>query len=536
MSSIPKKNFEKISETSPAIRPELAIPWPVLPREEWHRKVLGLLRQAKPEELDGVSRALAEKDFYFFIYYILGWTWIDCDWSYALAKYCERRTWGRLFVCAREHYKSTVITIAHTVWYLLLHPGKVGVIYSYNAASAQRLFYQPVKAIFETCGNLQALWPEVVWDDPQKNAGFWTTDAGFDLKGHAPGRKEHTLEYASILKLKTGSHFDFAVYDDCVTLETVVTPESIAACITAWQQSLNTLARGSVWCMVGTFYHYAELYNHVIEHGILKPVIQPCVDRNGVPVRFTREELAQKKLEMGQGVFATQMMCDPKAASQMGFKEEWLQYWEPKVTGGLNLYIIVDPASVVSRRTDYTTMWVLGLDAAGNYMVVDVYRDKLSLSQRTDLIFQLHRKYKPLAVYWESVGNTDIEHLKAEMDVRSYHFPISPYTQWVKKENRIEALEPDFMAHRIWLPKFGTCVHENWEGRPEDMVRTFVEVEYLSYPVMAHDDAIDALGNIHHPQVHLERPDKDTESEKWEAALKDKGFAMPDKQEDYYPW
>ena len=518
-------------------RPKLAVPWPKLSRAEWRDSCKAVLAACKTDRERMVAvRKLADRDLYFFIIAVLGWTWIDCDWAYALSEYVGRNKWGRLFICAREHYKSTIITIASTVRYMCMHPSAVGVIYSYNVTSAQRLFYIPVKTIFETCKALPELYPEACWTDPIKESDLWSNDAGINLKGHAKGRKECSLEYASILKLKTGSHFDWAIYDDCVTVETVVTPDSIQSCIQAWQQSLNTLARGSRYCMVGTFYHYAELYNHVIEQHILTPVIQPCYDPDGVPVRFTREELEKKRLEMGQGVFASQMLCDPRAASQMGFDASWLRFWKPVMTAGLNVYIIVDPASVLSRKTDYTTMWVIGIDHADNILCIDMIRDKLNLTQRTDAVFDLVRRYKPICTYWESVGNTDVEHILEEMNHKSYHFRLQRYGQWVKKENRIEALMPDFQKGRIWLPEYGTIVRRNWEGQIEDMVKTFVEVEYKAYPVMAHDDAIDCLGNIHHPEIRLDAPDEETEEQKALDALTAKGLTIQPVREEYHPW
>ena len=533
----------RIEDRQDGIRPRhprYAFGHPSMELEDWHREVRGIVRDASrkgPDYTMEAIRLIADKSLYFFLVYILGWTWMDSDFSYAFVSAVQRRKYGTLWVMAREHFKSTVITIGSTIWELVRHPGLTMVIYSYKDPAAQNLFYKPIRDQLSQCQDLKDLYPDVLWQDPEKEADVWQTEF-LDLKGH-PLRKEHTLEHASILAQKTGSHFDRGIYDDCVTQESCITPESIRKVKDAYTMSLNTLARGSRHCVIGTFYHYAELYNMIRDSGAMDVVVQPCYDPDGNPVRFTREELEKKAVEMGKAVFASQMLCDPKQASTMGFKSEWIQRWNVQVTEGLNVYLIVDPASVPGRKTDYTTMLVLGVDWNGNYMVIDMYRDKMNLGKRTDTLFSLYRRYHPLRVYYESVGNTDLEHIQAEMDHRSFHFPITGFGQWQAKLNRIETLQPDFEARRIWLPAQGVCVHRNWEDNPEDMVQSFIDQEYLAYPFMAHDDAIDCLANIHHPGITLQAPDQESTEERFRRRLEERGMRFGNrnqKLDDYEPY
>jgi hypothetical protein len=116
-----------------------------------------------------------------------------------------------------------------------------------------------------------------------------------------------------------------------------------------------------------------DTYQEIIESGFAKLRMYPCVDSHGNPVLYDRETIELKKKAMGSGVFASQMMCDPKQASTMGFKKEWLQVWDGQSTANLNLYIIVDPAGTKSKRADYTTMWVIGLGADRNYYILGKY-------------------------------------------------------------------------------------------------------------------------------------------------------------------
>jgi len=150
----------------------------------------------------------------------------------------------------------------------------------------------------------------------------------------------------------------------------------IAKTTKQWQMSLNTGSSGNLRVrIIGTRYHYADTYQWIIDSGFAKLRMYPCVDERGVPVLYDEKTIADKKKAMGSGVFASQMMCDPKQASTMGFKQEWLQIWDGQSMANLNIYIIVDPAGTKTKKADYTTMWVIGLGADRNYYVLDLIRD-----------------------------------------------------------------------------------------------------------------------------------------------------------------
>lgn len=500
--------------------------------QDWHRRVREIIHSVPDSQQFELIRQLSDRSLFFFLVYVLGWTFLDNDFAYNLCQAVQKRKYGQLWVLAREHYKSTVITIGSTIWEMVRDSTKTYVIYSYKDPAAHDLFYSPIKTTFEKCSDLKVLYPESCWDDPRREADVWLEDC-LNLKGHADGRKEHSLEHASILAQKTGSHFDRGLYDDCMTLEACVTTDSIRKVIDAYSMSLNTLAEGSRKVVIGTFYHHAELYADIMDKGLMKPVIQPCVDPSGRPVRFTAQQLRDKKIEMGRAVYATQMMCDPKAGEAMGFKREWLNFWGCGITDGLNIYILVDPARKVGEKTDFTTFWVIGVDAASNYLCLDIVRDKLSLSGRTDILFSLHQRYNPITTYYETNGTSDLEHMIGEQDARNYHFPIVGLNQWINKLQRIEALEPLFTKRKIFLPEYGHCVRTNWEGRQEDMVRTFVDQEYLAYPSMGHDDAFDCLGNILHPSVRLSPPDRESQEQVIIEKMKERGMRFDEPEDEY---
>lgn len=506
----------------PARRAQLAFPHVGLPRNMFHKRVKRYLEIAEANGAQKEAiRELSRESLFFFLVYVLGWTFLDNDFAYDFSHAVAQYKYEHIWIMAREHYKSTIITIGSTVREMLFRPDLTYVVYSYNLTSGQELFFKPIKTILESNQTIKSVWPDVVWQDGEK-ADVWQADQ-LNLKRPAP-RKEHTLECASILKQKTGYHFDRGIYDDCVTPESVVTAEMIGKVIGQWRMSLNTLARGAKKCVIGTFYHYAELYSTIISEHLLLPVIQRCVDPNGVPVLMTIGELQKRKKEMGSAVFASQMMCDPKQASTQAFRPEWVQRWAANIWEGLNVYIFVDPAGKVSRKRDYTVMWAVAVDHNENYFILDIIRDKLNLKGREDALFSLYAKYKPAMVFYETVGQqSDVEHMREAMDYRKYHFAIQEVGEWEEKGVRIERLIPLLERRCIWFPV--ECVHKNFEGMAEDMLSSFFTQEYNLYPFCAHDDGLDSLSFLRHPQVKLHAPDVQTQEEIVVEKMRRRGFA-----------
>ena len=82
---------------------------------------------------------------------------------------------------------------------------------------------------------------------------------------------------------------------------------------------------------------------------------------------------------------------------------------------------MVDPANEKKKENDYTAVFVVGLGSDDHYYILDIVRDRLSLTERADLLFELHRKWQPLKIGYEKYGmQSDIEHFKYRMQREGY--------------------------------------------------------------------------------------------------------------------
>ena len=508
--------------------PKLSFGHPKMSRADFHATVNELHAKAREvNQLPQMMRRNSEYSLFYFVIYVLHWTFLDNDFAYCLCAKCQGDgRWGRMWLLAREHYKSTIITIAETIRDILINPEKTTVLYSYKFDSAKDLFFTPVKNELEHSEIIRSIWPDVVYG-PEEKPDVWTATS-LNVK-RKTRRKEFTLTCASIYNQLTGSHYDQMIFDDAVIEENCQTADRIEQTQKQWELSLNTgNTKKLLYCVIGTFYAYGDLYCHIRDEKLCEVILQPCFDVDGRPVLYTKQALEEKRKVMGSAVFATQMLLDPKLGAAISFKESDIQWWHAKTFVGLNIYTFVDPAGEVSRRRDNTVILTVALDEADNFYIIDMIRDKLTLTQKTEALFRIKRTYNPRLVFYEKNGAAiDVPHIQEEMDRYNFRFPIQALVQSKSKGERIEALIPLFEQHRIWFPE-GGCVHTNWEGKTEDMLHSFIVEELLAYPHTTHDDALDDLANILHPTCVslMQRPDRQSMEEEIYNKLHEKGLTL----------
>lgn len=440
-------------------------------------------------------------------------------WLFERCREVEAQPDGMLDLWAREHFKSTLITFAGSIQVLLRNPEETIGIFSHTRPVA-KAFLRQIKAELEQNETLKALYADVLWADPRKQAPKWNEDDGIVIR-RATNPKEASVEAWGLVDGQpTGKHFSLPIYDDVVTLSSVTNPEMIAKVTDAWALSLNLGAHGGRRWHIGTRYHQNDTYATMIERESVTPRIYPATDDGtdgGRPVFLSEESLHKKRRDMGPYVFAAQMLQRPTADKAQGFREEWLRYWEPRAWHGMNRYLLVDPASKKKKTSDYTVMVVVGLASDGNYYTIDWIRDRMNLAERTRNVFMLHKKYRPLATGYEEYGaQADVEHIEYVQEQENYRFPITRLGGPLAKEDRIRRLVPIYESGRMYLPDGLRYV--DFQQHAYDPTVQFVRDEFLSFPVCAHDDMLDVQSRILDPDLQVIWPETDvpaTDEPEW---------------------
>lgn len=457
------------------------------------------------------QRKLCKTDLFFLLVYACKRKDADHDWLYDRCREVKASPDGHLDLWARDHYKSTIITFALTIQDILNDPEITVGIFSHTRPGA-KAFLEQIKREFENNELLQDLFPGILYKNPKSEAPKWSLDSGIVVK-RKTNPKEATVEAWGLVDGQpTGKHFSHQIYDDVVTLTSVTTPEQIKKTTAAWELSLN-LGSGerTKRRYIGTRYHFNDTYREMIDRGSVIKRIKAATHNGksppeGKPVFLSETLLMEKRRDQGPYTFSCQQLQNPSEDKAMGFKEEWLKYYEVLGdTSKWNKYILVDPARSKKTTADYTVMEVIGLAPDNNYYLLDAVRDRMNLTQRTNKLFELHRMHQPKGVGYEQYGmQSDVEHIEGEMERRNYRFTITPLGGTLAKEDRIRKLIPIYEQNRFYSPK--RLMFVDSEGTTRDYVQLFNANEYVAFPVCVHDDMLDCRARILDPVLQAEFP------------------------------
>lgn len=367
----------------------------------------------------------------------------------------------------------------------------------------------------------QQLFPGVRVDPKKKSIESWAIQGSVG-----------TVTVAGIKGAITGKNGNLIVIDDyCKNREQA---ESKTERDRIWNEFANSImtrqsAPAAIVVVCATPWHVDDLRGRILQHmkddpkfprfeelnfPARNPGPDPSVNYDTLFPELYRDPSWYDSMEatLGPTDAAALLYCRPVSKQGAWFKRDWLETYDQtkmkddvrkKWYASMKRYIFVDTASAKKKDSDYSVMTVVGLAHDGNKYVLDWIRDHLSLSERTDKIFHLVKKWIPDNVWWETIGAmADAEHVREEMNARGFRFRITPLHQSVSKPDRIRWLEPEFRDGRLILP--ARLFYRDVMGVEHDLVNEFVESEFAVYAgngSTRHDDMLDCLANLKHPDV-----------------------------------
>lgn len=498
-----------------------------------------------PAEILRISWILARQDLYYLLRYVLSTRSYFKPGEDGMISHQPILDWCReigtesnriLDVKARFHWKSNIKTFALIIQDILNDPNVTECIFSYNRPGAKKFMGQIQREIM-TNKLLQKLsWHPLldgqIFPDNPRELPRNSLDEGIIVPRTTNPREPTIMATGLVDSLEVGPHYMYLNYDDVVTKDSVTSPEMIKKTTESWELSLMLSMPGSEFRYTGTFYAYDDTYSEMLRRGI-RLRVNPCYeldhdncvladDDSGrylkmawdfdSPVLYEEAHLRQLWKDLvgtaGPKTANMQLLCDPSAGLRQGFDREDLRFYDEQpweVRPGMNVIFLVDPANEKKKDSDYTAIWVIGLGNDNNNYILDLVRDRLNLSERTDKIFELHVKWKPIEVRYERYGlQADVQHIMYVQGLKNYRFHIREVAGNIRKDDRIERLIPLFKEHRFYFPT--TLPYTTMEGVQVDLVKSFIEEEFSTWPNSSYKDMLDSLSRIAEPNMPLSYP------------------------------
>lgn len=431
----------------------------------------------------------------------------------------------QLILIPREHLKS-VIMAHYVAWQIIRNP-LITILYASASPSVSYLQLTAIKNIL-TAEDIVRYFPGLIDKETIRNDGKWAQDA--IIINHPVRTKQRVRDYtvkaAGIGTALTGLHCDLLVLDDIVAPSSKADPWSPSGrdLVDRWvSQAASILNVGGQIKAIGTRYHPKDVYSrmqdmkvpkydkegNIISEEPVYEIFEEPVEKNGVflwPRKqapngryygFDQNELAKKKAQyIDKTQFFAQYYLDATDPDNKKIDPKYFQYYDKahlsfiadtwNIKGSkLNVYAAIDIATTITKRSDYTALVVLGVDADGFRYILDIYRLKTDqISVIADTILEAYRKWRFKKLRAETNAQQGMIVRELQNYLRRFNaiFAWDEKSSHTNKELRIMSiLEPLYAQGVIFHFRGGNCA--------------ILEDELMSAKPQ-HDDISDALAAV----------------------------------------
>jgi len=438
------------------------------------------------------------------------------------------RDLASLVLLPRGHLKSTVAAI-WTSWRITIDP-KVRILYvSATSSLAEAQLYSVGQIL--TSRVYKRYWPNMVDDNKVKRARWNTSEIIVDHPArHNALIRDNTLTAVGIGGNITGRHCDILVLDDLVVPDNVTTADQRNKVASAYSQLASIKDPGAITIAVGTRYHPDDLYQELLSlevydhikgssrkmYDLFQKQVEDAGDgtgdfiwprrqaANGAWYGFDANVLAYKKAEyLDKNQFFCQYYNKPNNEATKLIQPEWFQYYDKSqvrfvdgicTVAGKPVLVTagVDFAFSIKKKTDYSVVAVVGMDADRRVYILDLARFK------TEMISGYFAEIERLYLKW-GFKRIRMETTTAQQQIvnelKYTYFPNNgilcsieehrPNRNHGTKEERIQStLKPRYEQRVMYHYKGGNCelLEEElrFENPPHDDLKDGLTIAVLA--------------------------------------------------------
>lgn len=424
---------------------------------------------------------------------------------------------GLLFLIQRDSFKSTFAHRVVPTWFAFrekhLFKRDATILLRHHKEEMASDNLVALKDAISGSSFVKRVWPEF----------HFAEDIGTKTYFDWPCKSKGALSEPSILAAGmttkvTGRHFNLRMNDDLVTMEHRESKVVRDDAFKKYQGDRYTRLTGRSWEInTGTPYHPNDLWSKLIKSNVdgkamYKSVVIGACDAEiseaslSFPTRHTVAELKKMRQEEysstgNTDLFNLQMLCQYRDSRIVAAQWEWIQHCkQEEVPPDAWRVICVDPCWKGTKNSgegDYASIQCWALERRGHltlkYLLDGYHSNELTDAEGVELIFRLMRKYGVTSVAPEEIGGRAFrERLKREANSRGMFIEVIDlkYTN-IGKPQRITTFLGECQQGRTFV-----C-----EECDYDLKEHFRD-EFVEYPQVDHDDALDAAAQTCDPAVN----------------------------------
>jgi len=427
------------------------------------------ITQERIKELDTVYRHLSKReealnDLFVFARDVLGFRELYEPLHRPLCEtISDDRILRRLILLPRGHFKTTVISIAYPLWVLCRNQDARIALCSKAAGKAEENLEEIIQRAQRD--EFQDLFGDIV-GHPSKWPVCRKDKVRIPRKGSTTGP---SIAAYSIESSEVGRHFDKMILDDIVDAENV---NSVTSRDNTWSwfgRQLSVLDPGSVMTVVGTRWHFDDVYSRILSelprHDGTNPVGWWVERRAAIedgkllfPGRFTREILDEIRRVQGDYIYSCFYLNDPVGEGMNPFSSRrmaWIDYVRPEdrkrdPAARRHMiswpYLLVDPAATKKEYSCYSGIILGDALSDSTFVVRQAWLDKLHPDQLIDRLSELALEHdvKTVVIEDEAYQKSLYYWLKRDKMLNGWNFRVEKIAnpRNVSQEMRLLALQP----------------------------------------------------------------------------------------------
>jgi predicted phage terminase large subunit-like protein len=411
----------------------------------------------------------------------------------------------RLFLWPRGHLKTSIITIAHTLQWVINFPD-IRILISTAVADQAQSMLKSIKSHFQFTPEFRALFPEFCPE--ARSAGEFGNQEEFTVPNRVQKHlKEPTVSVTAIGKVIAGYHYEIIKDSDLVDKENIKTEGGRRNTIEHFKYMWPLVERNKGqygWRDTeGTRYDFSDTYGtEIIEKEEKLPEskrtwhqeIKSCYPEEGGvlwPSRWTKALLEDEENSMGPTLFAAQYLNQPVPDSGGLCGPRDIVFFPRKNLSGipLRLHCTIDlHGGEENVGNDYTVLNVSGFDNDGRMYLVDLRVGHFTPFETIEHIFAIHKKHNGIDFKIEKDAHARIllPFLKREMQKRGTWPLMVP----IKRDSRISKKQR-IMGLQAWFRAGNIRILEDISSRME----IIQQITRFSLTSHYHDDILDTMAD-----------------------------------------
>lgn len=315
------------------------------------------------------------------------------------------------------------------------------------------------------------------------------------VSGRSLGIKEATVTAMGVGGNLVSQHYSTIIADDLVNNENSMTKLQADKVIEWWKQSFSLLDRDGEMIIIGTRWSYYELYSYILKNltNEVDYYIKGAYNSDGslyFPEELSVSKLAELKKLHGSYIFSAFYLNNPVDSESSIIKHSDLRYftYDDSMLRRMAVFSMCDPAVSQATKADYSVIITVGITHSNDWYVLDIRRDKFTVGELINEMFDVKETWKPINMSIETIGQAQglIESIENEENHRNEFLP----SIYIKTRNNVNKQQ---RIRSILQPRFERAKVHIREDLPH---REVFEEELLNFPKAQHDDIIDPLTDL----------------------------------------